>query len=228
VLSQETDVTALWNDTKIAYIAAHGLLQQSKRIERRSVSSYSELIEQLADFISRNEDELGKLESYACALAAKNELAPAILFSYSVWGSTRRADRTIDRQDCECDDERLQLAGELALGLRRRTWPTLYRVWLHAINDAGEAADPEDYLSVPVRELSQRAEFDVKRAIVEYFTEMHDSLRHIDTLGQEDRRREHIYANDVFITQLVGKISAAPNAIETELWDVKETLDMWS
>lgn len=167
VLTQDPDVTALWNDTKIAYLAAQKLLLQSKRVARRNLNNYTGLVDQLAEFLTHNERELRALESYADALAAKNELAPAILFSYSVWGSTRRADRTLDGQAYDSADARLQVAGELALGLRHRTWPTLYRVWLHAMDDAAESADPEDYLTVPEVELFQRAEYDVKRALVE-------------------------------------------------------------
>jgi Putative DNA-binding domain len=228
VLTQDPDVAALWNDTKIAYLAAQKLVNQSKRIGRRNVSNYGEFIDQLVVFLTQNDRELRVLESYARGLASKNELAPAILFSYSVWGSTRRSDRTLDGQQYDSENARLQLAGELALGLRHRTWPTLYRVWLHALDDAGESADPEDYLSVPMDELFRRAEYDMTRALVEYFTEVRDSLRHIDLLCQEVQHREHIYADDTFVTRLINKIAADPALVESELWDVKEALDMWS
>lgn len=228
VLTQDPDVAALWNDTKVAYLAAQKLLNRAKHVGRRNVANYGELVDQLAAFLTHNDRELRTLESYARGLASKNDLAPAILFSYSVWGSTRRSDRTLDGQDFESENARQQLAGELALGLRNRTWPTLYRAWLHALDDASESADPEDYLSVPLNELFRRVEYDVKGALVEYFAEVRDSLRHIDLLCQEVQHREHIYADDTFVTRLINKIAADPTLVESELWDVKEALDMWS
>jgi schlafen family protein len=68
----------------------------------------------------------------------------------------------------------------------------------------------------------------IRENIVAYFTKLRDSLRHIDTLCQEFLQREHLYADDRFAKRLLKKISSQKAAIETDLWDIKETLEMWS
>jgi hypothetical protein len=229
VFSKESDIAMLWNDTKLAFLAAQTLLRSSEKLERRRFSSYDALVDALSEFLVLHEREIQALLTYAERLAAKHELAPAILFSYSVWGSSRRADRSLDGHDGTSASTCIRVAGELALGLRCRTWSALYRAWLDALEDAFDAAASDEHVVPPsTEELLDRAEHRIKRSLVEYFTEVRDSFRHIDALCQEARQRENIYADDAFLSRLIRKIAEEPRATETELWDLKETLEMWA
>jgi len=228
VFAKEPDLQALWNDTKLTFLAAQTLLRASERLGRRGFSDYGKLVDAICACLETHTRELQTLEAYADKLVAKHELAPAILFSYSVWGSTRRADRSLDGNTAITGSARVQLAGELAVGVRRRNWPVLYHAWLEALDDAFSSANAEEYIAISADEIFQRVAYDIKSAFTEYFTQIRDSLRHIDLLCQEARQRDHIYADEAFLLKLLQKVEHKPDLIETDLWELKETLDMWS
>lgn len=94
-------------------------------------------------------------------------------------------------------------------------------------SDAAESASEGEDASLSADDLIQVVARKTLRELTTYFAELRDSLRHIDTLCQEFSRREHIYADERFLVALVNKIAAQPAVIETELWDLKEALDVW-
>lgn len=208
------------------FLSAQDLLRHAEKLERAQISSYDELIDALSNFLQAHRHELLALANYAETLFAKNPLAPAILFSYTVWGSTRRSDRSLDAYEPD-DAARINLAGELAVGLRRRSNYTLFWEWLDMASDAAESASEGEDASLSADDLIQVVARKTLRELTTYFAELRDSLRHIDTLCQEFSRREHIYADERFLVALVNKIAAQPAVIETELWDLKEALDVW-
>ena len=227
VFAREPNVLELWNDTKLIFPAAQRLVRSAERLCRKPAPAYENIIQELGDFLRRHGSEIEAFLRYANDLSAKYELAPAILFSYAVWGSTRRGDRTLDR--CTAKGvTRLRLAGELALGIQHRMGPTLFRVWMDLIDEAYEAAGEEGYPWVSASTLLHMVQIRIRESVVAYFTKLRDSLRHIDTLCQEFLQREHLYADDRFARRILEKISSQKLTVETDLWDIKEALEMWS
>jgi hypothetical protein len=227
VFAGEPDVGGLWSDTKLAFLSAQTLLHDAEKMSL-TASSYDALLIELTDFLRRHRHELQALASYGERLSAKNELAPAILYSYSVWGSTRRADRSLDEYKGHDHSAKIRLAGELALGLRQRTAPSLFWAYVDLLDQAAEASSDDEYLSVSADDVLRVGAQFVRRELLTYFAELRDSCRHIDSLCQEFVHRETIYADDRFVKQFITKISTQPATVETDLWDIKETLDMWS
>jgi Putative DNA-binding domain len=227
VFAREPHVPEFWNETKQLFLVAQKLVRSAERLCRRPAPNYEHIIRELAEFLRRHGSEIESFLTYADHLSAKHKLAPAILFSYAVWGSTKRGDRTLDR--CTAKGvTRLRLAGEMALGIHHRMGPTLFRVWMDLLDDAYEAAGEEGYPLVSASTLLHMVQIGIRENVVAYFTNLRDSLRHIDTLCQEFLQREHLYADDRFARRLLKKISSQKSAVETDLWDIKEALEMWS
>lgn len=220
VFAREPNVRDLWNDTKLTFPSSQALVRAAARLLREPTPAYDHIIRQLAEFLRRHASEIEALLGYADCLAAKHELAPAILFSYAVWGSTKRAHRSLE----ECSEknrDRVRLAGELAIGVQSRLAPTLFWEWL-------DLSSSEDCAAVSAARLLNVVRVCIRENVITYFTELRDSLRHIDTLCQEFFQRENIYADDRFVRGLLKKISGQKSAVESDLWDIKKTLEMWS
>jgi hypothetical protein len=227
VFAREPNVPEFWNETKQLFPIAQRLVRSAERLCRRPAPNYEHIIQELAAFLRSHVSEIESFLAYADHLSAKHKLAPAILFSYAVWGSTKRGDRTID--GCTAKGvARLRLAGEMALGIHQRKGPTLFWVWMDLLDEACEAAGEEGYPRVSASTLLHMVQICIRENVVAYFTELRDSLRHIDTLCQEFLQREYLYADDRLATRLLKKISDQKSTVETDLWDIKETLEMWS
>lgn len=224
VFAREPNVPEFWNETKLIFPAAQKLVRSAEKLSRKPAPTYDHIIQELGDFLRRHRSEIEAFLTYANYLSTKHELAPAILFSYAVWGSTKRGDRTLDRSNAK-GITRLRLAGELALGIQHRIGPTLFRVWMDLTD---EAAGEEEYPWVSASTLFHMVQIRIRENVITYFTELRDSLRHIDTLCQEFLQREHLYADDRFVRRLLKKISCQKSTVETDLWDITETLEMWS
>jgi hypothetical protein len=231
VFAGELNVRDLWNKTKLTFLAAQALVRSVEKIGRKTAPTYEHFIQDLGGFLQQHSHEIEALLAYAKDLFMKDELAPAILFSYAVWGSTRRGDRSLAEyfeKERVGGKERVLLAGELALGIRRPIAPTLDWECFNLLHDASEAVPDEEPSSITAAELLRVAQIRIRENIVTYFTEVRDSLRHIDTLCQEFLQRESIYADDSFVKRLLKKISGQRSAVEPDLWELKETLEMWS
>jgi hypothetical protein len=228
VFDRELDVRKLQSETTLTFYSAQTLVRSAEKICRELAPTYNHIIRQLGVFLQRHNREIEALLSYADKLSAKHELAPAILFSYAVWGSTRRADRSLAEYPEQTETDRFRHAGELALGIQMRTGPTLRMECLDLLYDAFTAGSDEEPASISATSLLQVVQWRIRESLVTYFTGLRDSFRHIDTLCQEFAQREHIYADDRFVKRLLKKISRHTSAIETDLWDITETLQMWA
>ena len=201
-------------------------MYSAKRLCRSTISTYDQIIRELQNFIEIHQREIEVLLEYSRALAAKDRLAPAILFSYAVWGSTERSDRSLDLYTGATGEERIRLAGELALGIRRRRSDTVS----YEFNDLDSYLPGPEEISDSAfnKRLLQVVQRTIRESILTYFTRIRDSFRHIHNLCLEFSQRELLYADDRFIKKLIEKISSQPTATENELWDIKETLEMFS
>ena len=220
VFAQEPNVRDLWDDTKRTLPAAQILVRSAERLCREAALTYEHVIRELGELLRRHSREIECLLTYANHLSTKHELAPAILFSYAVWGSTKRSDRSLEKYPEKDETERFRLAGELALGIQRRAGSILFWECFDLLNESEGPISADRLLRI--------VQMRIRENIIAYFTELRDSLRHIDTLCQEFFQREHIYADDRFVKRLLKKISSQRSAVETDLWDIKEGLQMWS
>jgi hypothetical protein len=226
VFAREPNVPEFWDETNQLFPIAQRLVRSAERLCRRPAPNYEHIIQELAAFLGSHGSEIESFLVYADHLSAKHKLAPAILFSYAVWGSTKRGDRTLD--GCTAKGvTRLRLAGEMALGIHHGMGPTLFRVWMDLLDEAYEAAGEEGAPSVSASTLLHMVQTRIRENVIAYFTKLRDSLRHIDTLCQEFMQREHLYADDRFARRLLKKISSQ-RTVESDLWDIKKTLGMWS
>ena len=81
----------------------------SDALGRNQFDSYPELLAFLFDnSLSVTRPEIEVLHEYVRWLAERDILAPHILFTYRVWGSTRRGDRWIDVREISIEEEEPQ------------------------------------------------------------------------------------------------------------------------
>lgn len=166
VFDREPKVSELWEDTKHTFSAAQRLVRSVEKLCRTPALTYEHIIQELGVFLQRHKSEVETLLAYSDSLAAKHKLAPAILFSYAVWGSTRRGDRTLAKSPTR-GVKRLRLAGELALGIQHRFGPTLLRVWSDLMDEAYEAAE-DDNPSILASTLLFRAQVHIRENVLLY------------------------------------------------------------
>lgn len=226
VFRRESNVQELRDTTHKAFTAVQTLLRSSERTCIDPPTSYQMIIQELSRFLQDHTRELHHLVEYAGGLASKDELAPAILFSYAVWGSTRRGDRSLPAKSQSTSMDRLLCAGELALGIRRQHEPTIYGEW-HDLLEEAHSSQRDIQSVISGRRLLHRAQVQIRERLMTYLTQLRDSLRHIDYLCQEYSQREHLYESDHFAKSLLGKVASQSSAVETELWDIKKTLEVW-
>jgi Putative DNA-binding domain len=210
------------------FTTAQNLVRSAERLGREQAPTYEHIIRELIDFLRRHSREIEAFVTFAHYLSSKNELAPAILFSYAVWGSTKRGDRSLDGYTEENESQRFRLAGELALGISGRWGAILLKYYMDLLGEAYEDSSEGDYVSISESRLLHIAQIHIRENALSYFTGLRDSVRHIDTLCQEYLQRENLYADDRFAKRLLRKISGRESEVENRLWDVKETLEMWS
>jgi hypothetical protein len=187
IFAREKRVQELSRDTRRILPAAQVLVRSAEKLGFEVATTYANIIDQLGRFLRRYSNEIEILEEYVDSLAAKDELAPAILFSYAVWGSTTRGDRSL--RSCTREEfEMLRLAGELALGIRVGILPPLLAQYIELLEEvlgSNDAMDNKDFISIPTDRLLYLTQMRIRENLVVYFTKLRDSLRHIDTLSQE-------------------------------------------
>jgi hypothetical protein len=119
VFKRERDIEELRKQTTLALEAVQKLKQASELLTRKRTEAYSKLLEMLREFAEAHEQEIGTLYHYVRWLNSRDSLAPTILFTYRVWGSTRMGDRTIkfDENESEPKPDTIKRLTEIILGL---------------------------------------------------------------------------------------------------------------
>ena len=93
---KEQDVEELLQRTERTLIAIQTLKEKSDKLTNKYPKTYEELISILAGFLDFYKDEIQILYDYVLWLAEKDKCAPSILYSYRVWGTTRRSQRFLN------------------------------------------------------------------------------------------------------------------------------------
>ena len=234
VFKKETQIDDLKAETERVLNPAQRLKEGSAKLANLRPASYDELLSTLREFAEKYSGEIELLYAYARWLEARDEMAPRILFTYRVWGSTRMSDRSIripDDAPSIPNDDDLRTCAELALGVRDYSWTTYQRVHSELLYEIYESMDPEQLsehveISVPADRVLGWASRKIYNECAVYFEEVRDSLRNILIDIQKFEEQKELMRSDAFWREFVIKAVQAKKT-ETQLWDFKETLTIW-
>lgn len=225
----ETNLESLATRTDVSYGAAQRLFKAAE-LQKNAIDalprSYDDLLAAVRLFADRHAADIRTLLTYAEDLHAKDELAPAILFSHDVWGSTRQSDRMIPLDGRLPDDRDLNDAlTEIACGFRDRTMYAIDRARCDRLGDLADAF-PEEVLSVEDEDLFPQASHEVFDEFMTYFLMLRDSLRRIHSAIEQQRNVEQLLYDEAFWRAVIEKTRHATRA-EEPTWDLKVALPFW-
>ena len=231
VVRREEDIQELKRRTSEVLGAAQNLRKASERLDRNDrPESYGELLQILRRFAEEHADEIKVLHEYVLWLAARDVLAPKILFTYKVWGSTRMGDREprfdASKPPGKADIERMT---EIVLGLTSsHGTPTLLRAEFEIGAEMWERAYDEESanFTIPTNRIVRRAAAMALDECAEYFEFIRESLKGILFDIDKFIEQRDFVSDDAFWRDLILKAIQSPKA-EPQLWDFKETLKVW-
>jgi hypothetical protein len=234
VFENETDADELLSITNEAVEAAQVLKIDSAKLKNKEPESYEALLVNLREFADKHGAEIGVLLKYVKLLEKRHAMAPRILFTYRVWGSTRMADREMKldgEEGGKWKDRTVRALAEIALGVRERDdlvyWDKYREVGYEIYERLDPEETPDDYEIVPPEKTVVRR---TARAVYDncatYFLEIRDSLRNIRLDIEKFNEQGELYQSDDFWRTFITKASKVKTA-EPQLWDFKETLSVW-
>jgi hypothetical protein len=187
VFSQEALLDELEQQSGEALKAAQILKDSSDKLKNKEADSYDTLLVSLKEFAEKNKTEIGVLCEYVTWLEGRNDLAPCILFTYRVWGSTRMSDRDLKFEvgtDGTLSEPIVKALTETALGVRRRGGLVYQDVYNELGFEIYENLDPEQMdgnaeIVVPESRVVRRTSHAAYDNCAVYFAEIRDSLRNI-------------------------------------------------
>jgi hypothetical protein len=195
--------------------------------------SYSGLLTSLREFATCHAAEIERLYEYVVWLESRHELAPTILYTYRIWGSTRASDRWIEIDENDAiTPEVTKLLAETVLGLRLGNLCTYDCVHLQIGQDIYDAMSPEEQadgampVEVPPAYAIRRTAWETYDEGAIYFTETRDSLRNILLDIEKLSEQQVLIHNVAFWRDFITKAALACIA-EPQVWDFKETLSIW-
>ena len=230
VFKKETEIEELLKRTESTLTSVQRLKEDSFELkEKHYPESYPDLIAKIKEFTDYHREEIHALHDYVVWLHKKDVLAPITLFTHRVWGSTRRSDRRVEitANVIDEDQEMVKIATEFALGLRRRFGYTVEEVYRDILSDFADSVDPEyqTSISVPVQRLLVRTSHKVLDEFATYFEFLRQSLRNIILDIKRYNAQTELLYRESFWKSFI--IKAMGIRIENQLWDFKETLEMW-
>jgi hypothetical protein len=234
IVENETNLDELLAITNEALNATQVLKTDSAKLKNKEPQSYKALLVDLKEFAEQHRVEIDALHKYVGLLEKRHPMAPRILFTYRVWGSTRMADREmkLDGEEAgEWKQTTLRKLAEIALGLRERGdlvyWDKYHEIGFEIYESLDPETTPPDYEIVPpeprVVRRTARAVYD---KCATYFLEIRDSLRNVKLDIEKFKEQQSLYASDEFWRTFITEASKVKTA-EPQLWDFKETLTVW-
>ena len=234
VFKKESDIDELKKQTTQALEAAQKLKEASKVLSsgKRPVK-YPELLGMLRQFSEQHKHEIETLHQYVQWLNSRDPLAPKILFTYRVWGSTRMGDRSFkfDWDESKPKAQTVMRLTEIVLGLVNTLGtPILFtaeyeigsEIWESAVYDEESASN----ITIPMDKIVRRAAYLAFDEFAEYFQCVRDSLRNILLDIEKFIEQRDLVNEDGFWRSFIEKVTQTPRA-EPLLWDFKETLTIW-
>jgi len=234
IVENETDLDELLAITDEALNAAQALKTNSAKLKNKEPESYKALLVDLKEFAEQHRVEIDTLHKYVGLLEKRHPMAPRILFTYRVWGSTQMADREMKLDEEEAGkwkQETRRALAEIALGVRERGdlvyWYTYRELGYEIYESLDPETTPPDYEIIPPEpRVVRRTAHAVYDKCAAYFLEIRDSLRNIKLDIEKFKEQQSLYASDEFWRAFITKASKAKTA-EPQLWDFKETLTVW-
>jgi Schlafen, AlbA_2 len=233
IFKKEKNVAELGTQAEATLKFAESLKDNAEKMQRKTPKSYEELIGNLRAFTDQHKAEIEGLLKFAKWLRERDAMAPRILFTYRVWGSTRMSDRTIEVPDNLPENDRANRisCAELALGLSDRGRPTYEWVRTEMLFERYDQMDPEQFSSggeieIPESRVVPRAARKIYGECAVYFREIRDSLQNILIDVEKSQEQEEVIHSDEFWREFIEK-AVATKKTETQLWDFKETLELW-
>jgi hypothetical protein len=229
---KETNPEVLRAKTESVLEAVRTLKRAADGLRNRQLpTSYEGLLQILREFSDSHNPEIESLFQYVTWLRSRHELAPTILFTYRVWGTTERGDRwpQIEVETAETI-EWTKLLSDIVLGLRNCRLFTYDSVHYGMGADIYDSMSPEEQdskpVEVPYEEAIRRTAWETFRRCATYFTEIRDSLQNI-LLDIEKLAEQQflIHSASFWRDFIVAAITA--KKVEPQLWDFKETLTIW-
>ena len=234
IFKKETDVEELLARTERTLESVQTLKDEAANLRSKEPASYKELLLSLKNFAEQHRSEIAFLHDYVSWLNSRDLMAPRILFTYRVWGSTRRSERTVkveNQENANSDIKKLRELTEVVLGVRNRGGLVYDRVHIQVGFDIFESLDPEQLamnveIVVPESRVVRRTAYDVYGNCSTYFTEVRDSLRNILLDIEKFKEQRDLFQSDDFWREFIAKATKVTTT-EPQLWDFKETLTIW-
>lgn len=230
VCRRENNLEELRRQTEGAREAAQSLMRAADNLRRNRFDSYPDLLKSLKQFAEQHSQEIDVIHEYVRWLAERDILAPVILFTYRVWGSTRRSDRWIDVAEIKPEEEgppQFRRLAEVVLGLCARGLYAVDKAEYDIGADMADGMDGEDVaIRIPVTSIVRRASDIIFDESAVYFRELRDSLSNILLDINKYIDDQELIRSDGFWRDFVSKAIRTKKA-EPQLWDFKETLTMW-
>jgi hypothetical protein len=227
---KETDLAEFSKRAALALQSAQVLKEGSQALKRIEVEHYEALISSIREFATKQSEQITTILEFASWLHGRNPLAPSILFTYKVWGSTRLADRIAQiTQAANSPEEEapavMKRLTETAWGFQSRGLYT----YVHAAYDIGADfyEDPANCdLPIPVSRVVRRTARQVTDECATFFEFLRNSLRDIERELEKRSTRETRIASELFWRNFIDKVRKSAKA-ESLTWDFKETLSFW-
>lgn len=221
VFCKEHDLELLRQRSQDALSSAETFKNVADNLLASRPESQVSILQELRQFVETHQHDIQKILGYLVWLRRRNPLAPSMMFTYRIWGTTRRGDRRVpviadDVQD-ESDSIRILLV-EHALGLRIRGGCR----WTLEMCEALEENDGE----FDETETARRAWWRIYHDFSSFLTLIRDSLRNIVSEIERCKTWRDLRHSDVFWRRFID--AAIPTTREeTQLWDFKRTLNFW-
>jgi hypothetical protein len=234
IFEKETDVDELLVKTERALESAQILKNASGKLKEQEPESYRSLLASLKEFAEQHRAEIASLYAYVEWLMKRDVMAPCILFTYRVWGSTRRAERRVKTggpENAEPDKGTLRTLSEIVLGVRNRQDLVYNRIYNQIGFEIYDSLDPEQIsddtqIVIPENRVIRRTRYAVYDNCETYFTELRQSLRNVLVDIEKFKDQHDLFQSDKFWREFITKACHVKTS-ETQLWDFKETLTIW-
>lgn len=229
VEKKEQNLEELLEKTKFVIVHAQKLKKDSEEFKKtHTKEEYDVLIYKIRKFIDEHTSEVSSLRDYVQWLLSKDPLAPSIMFCYPGWGSSRIDDRRLGTEGRKIVDEdsKIKKCAEIALGFGIQVGYTLGIVYWDVVREQLDSDEGIFNEHVPKEYLLTRAENEIVDRFSDYFRGIRDSLRQIILRIEHKLEQNSFLFQESFIQSFVKK-AKEPHRVENNLWDFKQTLEMW-
>lgn len=228
IYKKEANLAELQTRVKQALQSVQFLKEASSELDPSKIKTYADLLTELARFVEALQAPIDELYEFVDWLNAKDPLAPSILFTYRVWGSTRRSNRWLELRSVDAkSDEVIERLTEIACGLARRDGYTRFFEMMDIGADLHHS-DPENFhpQDIPESWVASRSAHKTLKEFVVFFEEIRDSLRNIELDIEKCLAERNLLRSESFWRAFILK-AKVPGRVESMLWDFKESLEMW-